>query len=748
MVGTFKLNGKKVSERTFKRAVFGKDSKQAKAAAKKADARDAKRRGFSGTRERREALRAAESQKTISEKNSQGRFTSEQTVEGRVNLSQAPPQRVTRVPIVTPTKTRVEEDVIKDRLETPRQETKRKRREAADKAIAKLDAAADKAFQERIKAEPASKERAIAQAQSVGIGFVGAGIRTAQALRPANILEFGKNIITKPKETFNKIRSGLGTVGEKARADSAAFAGTVAFDIIIPGKVLKGGKQVLTRIKPGFQSVRGGDFTAKTSKGVATVEIKGGVSSTSQPLKEQVLIAGKETTGVSAADNFFKSEKAGEIVVIKKEVPVGTPELEKAFFADPQGNVRTSRLKLPEDKTFFQKAVDLVTEDLSFKDSTKRQVIIFPETPVAPFPNSLKASIEKLKQGKQISPSQAQEIIDFQTIQGGTQFKAPGGLNIESEITLSEGAGVRNLGSVGRTTIKGKEVVFFEAEVVTPSQVAAAQASGQRVNVISSGSSGLKVNNPVTPTSPALSGSSRLESPTTKSLSGLSVPPKINVSVGTIERRGSRDIDLSRGFVPRTTFQPTSTPTRTRVSAPSITPRISTPRSSGGSSRRRASSPISTPSIPRISQPTSPARTTTSRVTPPIRIFRTPVSPPPTFTSFVTPKAKGRNGRGSIFTAQVLKKGKFVSVGRSTTLKGAFGQGSQAVGSNALRSFRVLKGGTPVSLAPSGRFRRSKSKTQTLVEKSRFAINTPGEVFEIGGAAKRKKKNKNRGFFL
>lgn len=109
---------------------------------------------------------------------------------------------------------------------------------------------------------------------------------------------------------------------------------------------------------------------------------------------------------------------------------------------------------------------------------------------------------------------------------------------------------------------------------------------------------------------------------------------------------------------------------------------------------------------------------------------QTPSSKPPVTNDLVGLNRKRRRG---LFVAQVRKGGRFVDVARGG-LDEVFSVASEKVASSSARSLRVLSGNQVVSvdrLPSSSRFRRSKREGGVLVEKSRFAINTPGELTEI-----------------
>ena len=180
--------------------------------------------------------------------------------------------------------------------------------------------------------------------------------------------------------------------------------------------------------------------------------------------------------------------------------------------------------------------------------------------------------------------------------------------------------------------------------------------------------------------------------------------------------------------------------------APSSSLKTSSSKSSK-SSRSSSSSPYSSslstpsvtksfsaPSVSKVPSYASPSSARSSNYYPPRTVYTPIFNAPSRLTN--SDRSKG------FFTTQVLEKGKYVTIGSARTQEKAFNLGSVNVGGRALRSFRVLKGGTPVRLTETKRFRRSKSKPFALVEKSRYAINTGGEVREISG-----KSRKSRGFF-
>lgn len=126
----------------------------------------------------------------------------------------------------------------------------------------------------------------------------------------------------------------------------------------------------------------------------------------------------------------------------------------------------------------------------------------------------------------------------------------------------------------------------------------------------------------------------------------------------------------------------------------------------------------------------------------------------------LTPKVPGRfNFRdekpgAASFDLLVKQRGKFIRAGRGLGFKEAAQRGALITGTTAAASFK-LQGDKKIDVRETlgilgPKFRRSKASPDVFVERSRFRIDTPGEVGEIsrkGQAASRKKRNKRGGRF-
>jgi len=165
-----------------------------------------------------------------------------------------------------------------------------------------------------------------------------------------------------------------------------------------------------------------------------------------------------------------------------------------------------------------------------------------------------------------------------------------------------------------------------------------------------------------------------------------------------------------------------------------------------------------TPKVHQVSQPTRVTQTTqattvtqvqeiaqTTQVrtpferTPARQIVEIPEEPP--ITPFKTPTPDNRQGK--LFDVEVRRQGQF----RTFTTQGlrldqAVQLGESVADTTAARSFKIVDRGTgqPISgdtraqaerLLTPGRYREAKADKNIFVERSRFAINTPGEKGEI-----------------
>lgn len=504
------------------------------------------------------------------------------------------------------------------------------------------------------------------------------------------------------------------------------------------------------------------------------VKVAGGVKSTEETLSTQFDRAGTTQNLVSGQrgliqeqDNIFSFLKNKKDFTINK--PSSDP-IEESLFFDPEGRLRTSRLGIGgESRT--ASLTDIAVGDFG---GGRPEILTKPNTRIADYPSNLREPVDFIKRiGRQREGETVEQAVQrtrssvnkrFPTFErDATKFQletrgeptVPAFFSRESETIFSSGQGARGE-RVGTTFLEGRKIKIFEETKLAPKERTPVSPAivNQYKDVFSENLiKNIVDNNNKKPSPPVvekrIAGSigiskprdSTLEKPTTASLSGLETREK-PITKTFISPSAS---STSRGFIaPSRPSIPTVSVTRTLDISEPLSP---APRSSSRSPRR--STGRSTPVTPRISEPTpsinspppsTPRGSPSITFTPRGRTGRGTTTFPKLFVK--TPRLKPSRST-STFTTQVLKKGKFITVGRASTKEGAFNIGSRAVGSTALRSFRVLKGATPINIGGK-KFRRSKSKPFTVVEKNKFAINTGGEFTEITG--KGIKKKKFRGF--
>lgn len=109
----------------------------------------------------------------------------------------------------------------------------------------------------------------------------------------------------------------------------------------------------------------------------------------------------------------------------------------------------------------------------------------------------------------------------------------------------------------------------------------------------------------------------------------------------------------------------------------------------------------------------------------------------------VIPTMNLPKSKGSRFTVEVRRSGKFNVVGSSSELGEAVRLGRSKARSSAARTFRVLQGGKPINVNAGGNFYSKRGGLN--IEKSRFAINTRGEVRDISLKGVSSQRRKGRG---
>ena len=183
--------------------------------------------------------------------------------------------------------------------------------------------------------------------------------------------------------------------------------------------------------------------------------------------------------------NMLDEFKAGKLIdsqiaelnqrLIKEGVGKGL--LEKAFFADPFGRIRPSRLGLKGDITtdiyspalaklpssFIKKWAARSGEEYTlFKKAP--QIISIEKQSIANFPKSLSDVASSLKKGISLTTSQEERLLKWQLEAGTGQFKPIGFTSREAEVTLAPGELLKTTTKLPLLTrIKGESISIFKA---------------------------------------------------------------------------------------------------------------------------------------------------------------------------------------------------------------------------------------------------------------------------------------------
>lgn len=334
------------------------------------------------------------------------------------------------------------------------------------------------------------------------VGRAGGALVLGGAASAAGTLRFGEQLLFTPVETSKGIVKGVGKIvqapgiivseakmlGRTAVEEpffAAGFVGSeITQDILLGKGIIKSGKiarKAGTRISPKFRKF---DDLAdiKTSRGVIDLEAGGTVKQLETPLSKQVNLAGQKVDAVSAARDLFGTVRKRKIKIDKPLPTPDAPDLERAFFADPAGRIRPSRLGLGQKEAGLS---DIFSGDITFK-RVKPQAIVFPQTIVEKFPKRLQSIQKKLKAGKTLTPGEKADLLKFQLTPSG-EFKPVGFLSKEPEITLAPGEIIKRKGVVGRTIVEGEAVPIIEADVVKATkettELLAKQRAGRLSNV-------------------------------------------------------------------------------------------------------------------------------------------------------------------------------------------------------------------------------------------------------------------------
>ena len=135
--------------------------------------------------------------------------------------------------------------------------------------------------------------------------------------------------------------------------------------------------------------------------------------------------------------------------------------LERAFFADPTGKIRPSRLGIIKPKKL--KLIDYLTSDFTFKKA-RPQILLFENAVIEKFPKAIKVIAKKLSRGQSITPDEASRLLQFQLKNTG-KFKPLGFASKESEIVLGAGSVIKRVKKVGVTRINGVNIPIIKVRI-------------------------------------------------------------------------------------------------------------------------------------------------------------------------------------------------------------------------------------------------------------------------------------------
>ena len=259
-------------------------------------------------------------------------------------------------------------------------------------------------------------------------------------------------------------------------------------------------KAKITKLNPKYVGeARVGENLAIKVSNTKKVNLKVVAKIPKQKLAAQVRLAGRRIDAISSqADNLIGTLKSSRI--IKKPIPgeaafsIETKRLlnkfdrgvitkseaiklnsliksqkakgllERSFFADPNLNIRPSRLGIVNNKK--SRFLDYFTEDITFR-KPKPQILLFNDVKVASFPKSLSRVASKIKRGITLTKKEASDFLEWQLKQS-SNFKPVGFTTAESEVTLAPGTMIKKVKKVGVTTIKGKSVPIIQVRPYLP----------------------------------------------------------------------------------------------------------------------------------------------------------------------------------------------------------------------------------------------------------------------------------------
>lgn len=304
--------------------------------------------------------------------------------------------------------------------------------------------------------------------------ILGTGVGVVSSVRGTG--EFLKTAYQKPVQTavtsgrgLYKVVSGQRSFPKVGRAlrqrpgySTGFFGGEIATDYAFGA----GFKKAFTTGETGASFIRGG--YRRTKSGIVDIDdtrslrIADEKFDVKEPIGMQARRAGREVQPVSAQRGLFDVDNPQNVVLDKPKPTPTSPELERAFFADPESRFRTSRAGLRSEKRggFFDRAVESVTEPITLRQEPKPQAIYFDEQRLQNFPESMSDVERSLRRGGDLTPDQARRLEQFQLRQTG-EFSPVGFVSRESEITAAPGD-VLVPERTGFTRVRGRPVGLYK----------------------------------------------------------------------------------------------------------------------------------------------------------------------------------------------------------------------------------------------------------------------------------------------
>jgi hypothetical protein len=592
------------------------------------------------------------------------------------------------------------------------------------------------------------------------------GIGAGAASSIGSTLSFGKSLFTEPVTTIKSVGTGLKNVGLRIKSGeffpeignvlknepsfaigyAAAEYGQAKVGGVVLDKSIETTKLVGTRLSPKFKPVVKVDDalviknipSSVAGRNTIDIPIAGSLKDIEVPIPKQVKIAGTNIDAVSAQRSLFGM--FDDTKVINKPLPTpDSPPLERAFFADPYGKLRVSRLGVLEEAPQRASFLDVLSGNVQFS-KTKPQVTLFENVPVEKFPASLKDVEKLLKKGKSGTEAQKLRLVEWQLKPSG-KFKPLGFISTEPEVILSPGEIIRKQKTIAKTIFNSKPIDIFSVEIASATPKT---AELQKLKLF--GGLNLKQNAELI---------SRISKETGFSSRQINPKPYLSPYPGIT----GAAITTSKAYSPSTktssaSYKVVSTPSYLlpasspiKLSAPAYSPA----RGYGGIKpsgyksvtqplpRAFSASPAYRPPK-QTNYPRQPSKTPSYRYpTPGQPRPRVPVKNPP-FT-FKLPKSEYEGKGKGLFGVEVRRFGKFRNIGFGDLGK-VQSIGQSKVSRTLGATYRITGKGIPGIKIPKGFYGKKTKSGLEIIEMPKFRLSTTGEKLEIAGFGRIKRRSK------